>query len=118
MKERSTAARWDGTIALPGSAVPGRFGLQLGSEPACILAGPILGGSDRRPCLDVVRHRVVVPVSRRNGRGKHHVDPHLQRSDDREPLQQRRHVLTTRRDHPLGLSVELLFSKKTIASLG
>ena len=86
MSARGTAARWDGTVALPGSAVPGRFGLQLGSEPACILAGPILGRSDRRPCLDVVRHRVFVTVSGRNRRGEHHVDPHLQRTDDREPL--------------------------------
>ena len=98
--------------------MPGRFGLQRDSEPACILVGPVLGGRDRRPCLDVVRNRVVVPVSRRNGRGKHHVDPHLQRGDDREPLQQRRHILTTRRDHPLGLSVEHALFEEEIASLG
>jgi len=86
--------------------VPGGFGLDLGSETLRVFVGPIIRRGDGSPCLDIVPHCVLVPVSWWHGRGKHHVDPDLQRGDDREPLQQRRHVLPPRRDHPLGLPVE------------
>ena len=86
--------------------MPGGFGLDLGSETLRVFVGPIIRRGDGSPCLDIVPHCVLVPVSWWHGRGKHHVDPDLQRGDDREPLQQRRHVLPPRRDHPLGLPVK------------